>query len=668
MTTGGITGLVTATALFIMSAQAANWPGQEWESFETGWECYQSASSTVPVSSRLNFKIKLDSGELDFSELKELIEKAKGNPKTDYFGCLQFAVEEMYRVAWNWCWLRKTKPKFCENPSALGKSFVEADKALARYGAFAVGENAISPVEPALPVAPKLPLGKLIAMKQRLRNCQTIVNMPEFLDSEFLERELPAIVKDPGTCTRGMIARDYLLLLGRAEMSSKQCQAEPERCKQRRASIKRALGALAKAGLGAELGEAPKLDMPLPSCPPDGTALLGIAEQIMRNDKVTGCVKQLESDPFGEVIGTNGRYVGTPISQPGYHLWRAADEALSEDFERDDGTTVKAGTKVPVYHATVKYGFFPEGLALKQDGSNFDYELQKKYLERAQSCLNAEPIKSKLRGPNGERLELKVVGYDPKEKPTNESPPLRRVDIPAAGKEIRSNSRLWDPRLGDPEKKDTASRCATILHETLHVLGLVDEYEETSSGCLVTPAGEIDCEQDLQRVSSAKGSKFAHFDCRVIGPFNSIMASETMAFFSVADRFKVTNCECQSGTRACKAAVSKLKPGASACPKSSAKAERYVDAATAASIKAGTHESGNGSFVLSVEKLKSPRNSLLYPAHFRQITSPGCLDENRLYLLCARDAYTTSRGHYGKNTCSVGLPKECSKGSKEWLR
>ncbi|MNS77471.1 hypothetical protein D3C72_1110530 [compost metagenome] len=69
-------------------------------------------------------------------------------------------------------------------------------------------------------------------------------------------------------------------------------------------------------------------------------------------------------------------------------------------------------------------------------------------------------------------------------------------------------------------------------------------------------------------------------------------------------------------------------------------------------------------FVLSDGPTARPENSVLYPAQFRTITSPGCFAKNSLYYSCARDAY--SRPFKFRGNCHA-KPKECSD-TQDWLR
>ncbi len=81
-------------------------------------------------------------------------------------------------------------------------------------------------------------------------------------------------------------------------------------------------------------------------------------------------------------------------------------------------------------------------------------------------------------------------------------------------------------------------------------------------------------------------------------------------------------------------------------------------------------------------RIKSPKDSIMsdqaralkgqsifYPAQLRTITNLGCTKKYRIYNLCAAEAYKTSLKNYGDySRCNPALPKECKNGSAAWLQ
>lgn len=71
-------------------------------------------------------------------------------------------------------------------------------------------------------------------------------------------------------------------------------------------------------------------------------------------------------------------------------------------------------------------------------------------------------------------------------------------------------------------------------------------------------------------------------------------------------------------------------------------------------------------------------SSVLFPAHFRAITEPGCDDVNRLYYRCASNAYRFSKPFpkewldYGVKELDyqgcLNVPPECGQNSEAWLK
>lgn len=112
---------------------------------------------------------------------------------------------------------------------------------------------------------------------------------------------------------------------------------------------------------------------------------------------------------------------------------------------------------------------------------------------------------------------LRMFLYEKKYSKMIDKP--REVNIKIVPKGERSNSQAW--------ARD--ANCPTIIHEALHLLGLVDEYEE----------------------KSIKVSKKIAYNCRHLGPENSIMKSisyrsssfDHILFSAQMDVILYPNCE-----------------------------------------------------------------------------------------------------------------------------
>ena len=159
-----------------------------------------------------------------------------------------------------------------------------------------------------------------------------------------------------------------------------------------------------------------------------------------------------------------------------------------------------------------------------QAGENYDGSTPKMavshvYMEKAQKCL--KKANTKMLGPNGEKLN--IVLQPPKEtKSCQETTDTHNITIESSSKNHRSNSVQYASNID----------CPTITHEILHLLGLCDEYEETSSGFLVDPATGEYHETEWQE---SKASSFQPaYDCRITKE-NSIMADHYERWSNVFD-------------------------------------------------------------------------------------------------------------------------------------
>lgn len=198
----------------------------------------------------------------------------------------------------------------------------------------------------------------------------------------------------------------------------------------------------------------------------------------------------------------------------------------------DTGITARYRLSRPsgsVYRAEINPRFLPEA---EHDA----------YVSRTRRCL--AQANRYLRSPDGQRLDIVIS--------TEADVPVHTIDLTPAG--TRSHSHGWASDVG----------CPTIVHETLHLLGLADEYQETVSGYTMTEDGTF--------MFHRAGGTIDAYSCRLIGPRDSMM---------------------NDPTRAWQQAVAGRAP------------------------------------------------SLIYPAHFRAITTPRCPDINGRYYKCARLAYRT---------------------------
>lgn len=119
-------------------------------------------------------------------------------------------------------------------------------------------------------------------------------------------------------------------------------------------------------------------------------------------------------------------------------------------------------------------------------------ELSDRWLRRANRCF--EVYKPYLLGPNSEALEIRFI-----KEPVAFAPRAHEIEIkgqPRGGKDANDQ----DDR-GHAGQYFPDFDCVTILHEALHLTGLVDEYRE----------------------------HFHDYKCRLLGPEDSIMGNHSFA-------------------------------------------------------------------------------------------------------------------------------------------
>jgi hypothetical protein len=236
-------------------------------------------------------------------------------------------------------------------------------------------------------------------------------------------------------------------------------------------------------------------------------------------------------------------------------------------------------------------------------------ELHEHFHKKAQQCLSSfrQVLKSADR-----RLEIRLSD--------SLSVPGHTVRIGA--RDMRSNSKTY---------AESAS-CTTILHEVLHLLGLPDEYEETAKG--------FRYDEGLGRHLFVPENPDFSYTCRRTGPEASVMSWHQLAFANATpmEVWAVEQCECAEGENCEEKADNSL---GYVCPPGTkpSTGEQHVLPGS------GVNEMITPSLFVLVHgrhrklRLTKEFGSILYPAHIRAITEPGCENVNRCYYACSRNAY-----------------------------
>jgi hypothetical protein len=246
----------------------------------------------------------------------------------------------------------------------------------------------------------------------------------------------------------------------------------------------------------------------------------------------------------------------------------------------------------------------------------------------------------------------------------------------------------------------------------------VDEYKETSIGMLTDPKTGMSKWVNGQ-------ADHAGYDCRTIGPNDSIMSDQRSAFDHARGKLTITACRysddnpdsknfeykyeelshLQYDPSTPKDQLEKAKVTLQEMNEESAKFDsekRKKWRATLQTLSSeenitqcpsgfteytettddvkeneaklnlpGKLDQKNEMILLKIQKIPPVNSSILYPAQFRALISPGCRKENSLYYSCAQNAYSTSQSVDFKNksseACFNAVPDACAKGGEAWL-
>ena len=252
-----------------------------------------------------------------------------------------------------------------------------------------------------------------------------------------------------------------------------------------------------------------------------------------------------------------------------------------------------------------------------------------------------------LLGPNGEHLHIKMI-QDGDPGPLPPAHNIKQAPDDSRGDEENFNLRTFS--------------CPIFLHESLHMLGLVDEYHEGAIGIVPDKTGV----QPFLYTKSSPDKDHTAFDCRSIGDPDSVMVDQAKAWgksFGINSETTVqVTCECRSPT----CHFTKIIPGIESCPNGSegVSANQFL-AGYSAGMVIGLKPIDDKHALFTSNPTHFSGESLLKPAHFNSIVHPGCT-VNIPYYSCARNAYRSSTAHGG--TGCVETPSYCNSKTATWTK
>lgn len=171
-------------------------------------------------------------------------------------------------------------------------------------------------------------------------------------------------------------------------------------------------------------------------------------------------------------------------------------------------------------------------------------------LQRSNECFQA--LAPYLKTPAGEQLRIRNITPSEAESQMNsfERPPALNITIEEGGddpaKQVRGHAHAYTDNF----------KCETIIHETLHHLGLCDEYPESDNSIPRNPDGT----RRMDAAGIAVPSMVEWNSCRVVPKTNTIMSAMNTA---VMDTIPLSiSCQCRAGAAGdgCRAAMTSQDP------------------------------------------------------------------------------------------------------------
>lgn len=283
------------------------------------------------------------------------------------------------------------------------------------------------------------------------------------------------------------------------------------------------------------------------------------------------------------------------------------------------------------YNVGLNLEFSPRG--------RYDDKLNLMYQQRVNRCLKES--NKYLKGPGGKKINIYL--YERKKHRGRSPTP---VQIFIENNKFRSHSYAWNKNID----------CSAIVHELLHLMGLCDEYQETATGYVFD-------EETRSRKLVDAAAQFPAYDCRSLGPEDSIMSDHVRAFASVKKGVEFITCKRVDTEER----VTPEPP----CPRGYMHDNKKIfsskDDPIFLELVKGFDKFPH-LFRYVIRESKPSKKSLLSPSHFNTIIFPNCSKKNGNYYSCSRGAYKSSSAVSGiPGTSCPHKPKNCSGGNTGWI-
>lgn len=432
------------------------------------WECPNSLRRSPPRSMPVSIRYLPDAQMLDLSGLDSLMSQLESHSYNDFTPCLAKLMLALSTELGDS--LRGIGMDDLSVDRAQREAYEQLQARTFQYAMARQGDGATSFLVPATPMQPPIHREITESLLSDINRCK-FPPSPYMLDARFLRilASRRRMVDNLSSSCRSNLETNYTQAINASLMNQRQCRERAVECQMRVSNVSTAIQNLMDAGI---IRDQDYQQLASNSCDTTRTpasyltTLFNIQNEIQEANQCTP-MRDNETRDININKAIGGRYRLRKL--------RGNEFQVSLKIKLTDGNTGHTNTP-----------------------------RTNEVFERMNSCFQEH--QDQFRGPEGELLSFRFERADGEDKSARDVHTIRVHE-----QYERANSGNYPQSI----------TCATIIHEVMHLLGLVDEYHEHARGFVVRPSGAVE--------HVTEDAHVADYNCRVVGPSDSLMNNQAIA-------------------------------------------------------------------------------------------------------------------------------------------